>query len=345
MSASSFKERVTVLGGGTIGSVIVDIVANNVRRLHTYIPKVSWWIFHEIINGEKLSDIINNKHENVKYLPGKQLSNLIDAVTDIEEACENCTTLILCIPPKYIPRILPTISQYLSPTCKVVNVCKDLLYLPNDARLQPYSEILKTHLQSEILVLHGCFEVKNILNNDRVVATLGCENLSTGHKIKQLFDNSVEFANPISHDEFIKHMPKLLKYHKALHLRPIQNNENILSNFTEENYCQNVLDCKLKKFNYLGGAAPRTKINVPQGEDLIFTANEAPADQLIPFHHELAQLIYLWICSRLLQHQLCLRYLTERFLLVDLDQPLPDLLILKPVSLFCHVRSDLEILQ
>ena len=62
------------------------------------------------------------------------------------------------------------------------------------------------------------------------------------YKIKPLFDNSVEFANPISHDEFIKNMPKLLKYHKALHLRPIQNNENILSNFTEENYCQNVLD-------------------------------------------------------------------------------------------------------
>jgi len=109
------------------------------------------------------------------------------------------------------------------------------------------------------------------------------------YKIKPLFDNSVEFANPLSHEEFIKNMPKLLKYHKALHLRPIQNNENILSNFTEENYCQNVLDCKLKKFNYFGGAAPRTKINVPQGEDLIFTANEAPADQLIPFHHELAQ--------------------------------------------------------
>eukprot|EP00944_MAST-04C_sp_MAST-4C-sp1_P004818 g4818.t1 len=201
MSAGSFKERVTVLGGGTIGSVIVDIVANNVRRLHTYIPKVKWWVFHEIINGEKLSDIINNKHENVKYLPGKQLSNLIDAVTDIEEACEKCTTLILCIPPKYIPRILPTISRYLSTRCKVVNTCNDLLYFPNDARLQPYSEILKTHLQSEILVLHGCFEVRNILNNDSVVATLGCENLSTGHQIKQLFETdslSIEVAKGAS---------------------------------------------------------------------------------------------------------------------------------------------------
>lgn len=188
MSYNTVKERVTVLGGGAVGSVIVDIVANNIRRLNEYIPKVRWWIFHEIINGEKLSDIINNKHENVKYLPGKQLSNIIDAVTDIEEACENCTTLILCISPKYILRILPTIYRHISPRCKVVNVCKDLLHFSNDTQLEPYSRVLKAHLQSEILVLFGCYEIRNILNNDKVAATLGCENLSTGHKIKQLFE-------------------------------------------------------------------------------------------------------------------------------------------------------------
>lgn len=31
------------------------------------------WVFEEIVNGEKLSDIINTKHENVKYLPGEKI--------------------------------------------------------------------------------------------------------------------------------------------------------------------------------------------------------------------------------------------------------------------------------
>ena len=39
----------------------------------------------------------------------------------------------------------------------------------------------------------------------------------------------------------------------------------------------------------MGGAAPRRIIPVKAGSDLIYTANEAPPDQLIPFHHELAQ--------------------------------------------------------
>ncbi|CAN8100387.1 unnamed protein product [Discula destructiva] len=40
----------------------------------------------------------------------------------------------------------------------------------------------------------------------------------------------------------------------------------------------------LTPFPYIGGAAPRTVIT-----GSVFTANESPADQLIPFHHEMAQ--------------------------------------------------------
>ena len=42
------------------------------------------------------------------------------------------------------------------------------------------------------------------------------------YKIKPLFDNSIEFANPLSHEEFIKNMPKLLKYRQGITFTPIQ---------------------------------------------------------------------------------------------------------------------------
>jgi glycerol-3-phosphate dehydrogenase (NAD+) len=31
------------------------------------------WVFEEIVDGEKLTDIINTRHENIKYLSGKKL--------------------------------------------------------------------------------------------------------------------------------------------------------------------------------------------------------------------------------------------------------------------------------
>lgn len=31
------------------------------------------WVYEEMIDGKKLTEIINTTHENVKYLPGKKL--------------------------------------------------------------------------------------------------------------------------------------------------------------------------------------------------------------------------------------------------------------------------------
>lgn len=31
------------------------------------------WVFEEIVDGRKLSEVINEKHENIKYLPGIRL--------------------------------------------------------------------------------------------------------------------------------------------------------------------------------------------------------------------------------------------------------------------------------
>lgn len=39
-----------------------------------------------------------------------------------------------------------------------------------------------------------------------------------------------------------------------------------------------------EEFPYVGGAAPRTNV-----VGRVFTANESPPDQKIPFHHEMAQ--------------------------------------------------------
>ena len=159
--------------------------------------KRNYGVFHEIINGEKLSDIINNKHENVKYLPGKQLSNIIEAVTDIEDACRNCTILILCIPPEYISRLLPTIQPCLNIRCKVINTCKGLNYTGNGSLFSTYSGMLKFHLQRDVSVLHGCYDVNNLINCEEVEGTIGCTDISIGNIFKELFENKAFSINVI----------------------------------------------------------------------------------------------------------------------------------------------------
>lgn len=55
------------------GSAIARIIGNNAQKLQCFAPNVKMWVYEEIINGRKLTDIINTDHENVKYLPGYKL--------------------------------------------------------------------------------------------------------------------------------------------------------------------------------------------------------------------------------------------------------------------------------
>ena len=42
--------------------------------------EVKMWVFEEIINGRKLTEIINQDHENTKYLPGFKIPNNVVSV-------------------------------------------------------------------------------------------------------------------------------------------------------------------------------------------------------------------------------------------------------------------------
>lgn len=56
------------------------------------------WVYEEMINGEKLTEIINKKHENVKYLPGVLLPPNVVAEPDIVKASSDADILVFVVP-------------------------------------------------------------------------------------------------------------------------------------------------------------------------------------------------------------------------------------------------------
>lgn len=55
------------------GSSIAKIIGRNVKASNRFDPIVNMWVYEEMIDGKKLTEIINTEHENVKYLPGHKL--------------------------------------------------------------------------------------------------------------------------------------------------------------------------------------------------------------------------------------------------------------------------------
>ncbi|XP_011817014.1 PREDICTED: glycerol-3-phosphate dehydrogenase 1-like protein [Colobus angolensis palliatus] len=68
------------------------------------------WVFEETVNGRKLTDIINNDHENVKYLPGHKLPENVVAISNLSEAVQDADLLVFVIPHQFIHRICDEIT-------------------------------------------------------------------------------------------------------------------------------------------------------------------------------------------------------------------------------------------
>lgn len=55
------------------GSAIAKIVGGNAAKYPHFCDRVTMYVYEEMIEGKKLTEIINEQHENVKYLPGHKL--------------------------------------------------------------------------------------------------------------------------------------------------------------------------------------------------------------------------------------------------------------------------------
>lgn len=62
------------------GSSIAKIIGHNVKASNRFDPIVNMWVYEEMIDGKKLTEIINTEHENVKYLPGHKLPRNVVSV-------------------------------------------------------------------------------------------------------------------------------------------------------------------------------------------------------------------------------------------------------------------------
>ena len=135
-NSSDQLDKVCIIGSGNWGSAISTIVGRNCERLSFYETRVNMWVFEETVEvteedggrsqPRKLSEVINERHENVKYLPGIRLPDNVHAVADLAEACRDATLLIFVLPHQFLPRLLPTIREAAHPSCRGVSLIKGI---------------------------------------------------------------------------------------------------------------------------------------------------------------------------------------------------------------------------
>nr|XP_054749764.1 glycerol-3-phosphate dehydrogenase [NAD(+)], cytoplasmic-like [Lytechinus pictus] len=88
------------------GSAIARIVGKNAKKHPEFEDVVSMWVFEEMVNGKKLTEIINTTHVNEKYLPGHTLPDNVVAIPEVAEAAKGARLLIFVLPHQFVPKYL-----------------------------------------------------------------------------------------------------------------------------------------------------------------------------------------------------------------------------------------------
>lgn len=181
--------KVCIIGSGNWGSVVAKVVGYNVlARTEKYVHEVPMYVYEEVIDGRKLTEIINTQHENVKYLPGCILPDNVLAVPDVLEAATGADILVFVTPHQFIRRLCSVLKGKIKPTAVAISLIKGLDV--EEGRLQLISDVIKSCLGVDCAVLMGANIASEVAKQQFCEATIGCGNKETGSMLKELFQAS-----------------------------------------------------------------------------------------------------------------------------------------------------------
>ncbi|MEP5765642.1 MAG: NAD(P)H-dependent glycerol-3-phosphate dehydrogenase [Halieaceae bacterium] len=106
--------RVAVLGGGSFGTVIGNIIAANEHAVQLWMR-----------NGER-ADIVNESRENPDYLPGYVLHPQLQATTDLKLAVSGADILIVAVPSKSSREVAREVARWIEPGALVISTTKGI---------------------------------------------------------------------------------------------------------------------------------------------------------------------------------------------------------------------------
>ncbi|XP_055323212.1 glycerol-3-phosphate dehydrogenase [NAD(+)], cytoplasmic isoform X2 [Sitodiplosis mosellana] len=170
---ASNKINVCIVGSGNWGSAIAKIVGANAARLENFNDRVTMYVFEEDINGKKLTEIINETHENVKYLPGHKLPPNVVAVPDLVEAAKDADILIFVVPHQFIPGQCKQLLGKIKKTAVGLSLIKGFDVAPGGG-IELISHIITRHLEIPCYVLMGANLANEVANENFCETTIGC---------------------------------------------------------------------------------------------------------------------------------------------------------------------------
>ncbi|XP_071942866.1 glycerol-3-phosphate dehydrogenase [NAD(+)], cytoplasmic-like [Antedon mediterranea] len=183
------KAKVCIIGSGNWGSAIARIVGENAKKYDEFETIVNMWVYEEMIDGQKLTEIINTTHENVKYLKGYKLPENVVAVPDVVEAAKGATILVFVLPHQFVPGICKKLKGTIERGTYGISLIKGLMNSEGQAGIELISKYINRELDIPVSVLMGANLAPEVAAGNFCETTIGCIDKIQGPALKSLFQS------------------------------------------------------------------------------------------------------------------------------------------------------------
>lgn len=145
------NKKITVLGGGSFGTVLANLAAKNGHNVCLYVR-----------NADD-AKCINTHHINPRYLPDFSLAPTLSANTDLAAAVSGAALIFIAIPSRHCRDVMRQAAPYIDAACMLVSLTKGI----ESGSLKLMSQVIHDEVpQCAVGVLSGPNLAKQIAANE-----------------------------------------------------------------------------------------------------------------------------------------------------------------------------------
>ena len=167
------RERITVLGGGAMGTACAVLLAEQQTHAVTL-----WTHTPEAAAGMRTA------RENVRLLPGVRLPEALDITSVPQTALADTTLIVLAIPSKFLREALPLLAQSVPAGVAVVSAVKGIE--PQSLR-RPSELVLEYWGPRPVAALGGPCHAEEFVRRKPASVVVACADDAVAQRVQQVF--------------------------------------------------------------------------------------------------------------------------------------------------------------
>ena len=176
----SAPARVTVVGAGSWGTALANVLAGNGHQ-------VLMWAFEEDV-----AEAVNRDHVNPRYLPGMPLHEGLSATSDLGAAVSAAGSMLVWVVPSHVTRqVFTQALPHLAPEVPIVSATKGIEVDTQQLMTGVFEELLGDGGRDRIGVLSGPSFAKEVVAGAPTGVAAAAWNPAVGERAQALFGSRV----------------------------------------------------------------------------------------------------------------------------------------------------------